>query len=169
MRRGTRYTVSVSSCKVDDPTDGSGVHDRSFCDFNEPCAAAGGSCGIPGLDAPSGSAVTLRLLGIPISVPLGGALVDTTICGLIGANPIGRNPLLDALLGRTGLVNDLLSLVKSGADVALCPSASGPVKYALDRIPGDFARVPATVSWTDRDGRARTLRQSALIANPGGV
>jgi prepilin-type N-terminal cleavage/methylation domain-containing protein len=31
VRRGTPYTLSVTGCNVDDPVDGSGAHDTSFC------------------------------------------------------------------------------------------------------------------------------------------
>jgi prepilin-type N-terminal cleavage/methylation domain-containing protein len=31
LRRGTPYTLSVSGCNVDDPADGAGAHDASFC------------------------------------------------------------------------------------------------------------------------------------------
>src|SRR4029077_10273446 len=31
IRLGTTYTVTVSECSIDDPKDGYGVHDNTFC------------------------------------------------------------------------------------------------------------------------------------------
>lgn len=165
VRRNTIYAATTSSCKVDDPADGVGPHDSSFCDFTDPPPAGGSAA--PG--APTGSAVTLKLLGLPISVPLGGALVDTTICGLLGANPIGGNPLLDGLLGRGGAVNGVLALVRSGADVGLCPASAAGEQFAIDRVPADFSKVRVTINWTRSGDGSRTLRQATMIANPEGV
>lgn len=164
-RRGNRrYTATITSCKIDDPADGIGPHDATFCDFTEPPPGGGN----PGPGAPTGTAVTLKLLGLPIAVPLGGELIDSTVCGLLGANPIGSVAGLDALLGRGGTVNSVLGLVNSGADVALCPATATGEQFALDRTAADFSKVTATVTWLDGT-TTRTLRQSTLVANPSGA
>lgn len=164
-RRGNRrYTATIVSCKVDDPADGIGPHDSTFCDFAD--APPGGGNPAPG--APTGTAVTLKLLGLPIAVPLGGALVESTVCGLLGANPIGSVAALDALLGRGGTTNSVLGLVNSGADVALCPASTTGEQFALDRTAADFSKVTATITWLDGT-TTRTLKQSTLVANPAGA
>lgn len=161
-RQGVSYTVGIASCKVDDASDGIGVHDSTYCDRGS------GDPDDPTDPGNGGSSVGLTLAGLTVTVPIGGTLVDTLCTGLLGANPIGTNPVLDGLLGReNGAANRILALARSGADVNLCPGGSGTSgQFALDDDPDDFTRVTATVSWKTPSGKDRTWTQSTLIANP---
>lgn len=170
VRRGsTTYSVTASSCKVDDDSDGVGVIDASFCDFDCPPTATCATGATPPPGAPAGTAVKLKLLGIPLlDVPLAGGLVDDTICSLLGVNPIGANPLLDVLLGRKGVVNTILSALDSGVDVGLCPGTGGDSRFLIDRDPADFIKVAVTARWQS-GSRPSSLTQAVVVANPGGA
>jgi Tfp pilus assembly protein PilV len=160
-RDGTTYTARVASCKVDDPTDGIGPHDATFCDFAQTPAA-----GNPDPQAPPAVSATLKLLGLPVAVNAGGALLDS-VCRLLGANAVGSVPALDALLGRGGAVDRLTALAGSGADVDVCPDGTTREKFAVDRSAADFSKVTVTVRWRPRgEARDQQQTQSTLIPNP---
>src|SRR4051794_28113508 len=110
-RRNVTYTVTVSACSIDSPSDGAGVGDATFCD------APSNSTG-PG-SAPSGSglAVGPNVLGLPVSLAVGGSLVNT-ICSAVGTNTAILNSV--SSLGTS----PLLSLIGNGAQLELCPDSS---------------------------------------------
>lgn len=138
-RRNTDYTVAVSSCSIDDPSDGAGVGDDSFC-------ANPTGTPVPGSPA-SGNAVGANVLGI--SVNLGGSLLNT-VCNAVGTN--------------NAILNRLSAGLAPVAPTSVCPlTSSGTVAY--DRRPDDLRRVSVTVTWEDQ-GRTRTLTQVALLTNP---
>lgn len=152
VRRGVAFTVTVTSCRMDEGSDGVGVHDVTYCDFADALAA--------GAAAPTAAdlALGLKLAGVPLKAVAGGTVLDE-VCALLGVDPLGRVPGFDAALGRG---NRTLALVASGATLQLCPGGEQP---ALDLAPDDLTQVSATVAWTD-DGHARAVRQATLIPNP---
>jgi Tfp pilus assembly protein PilV len=151
-RRNVTYAVTVTTCKIDDSTDGIGPVSSSYCSYVAPAggSGAGGGGGAGG--------ISLQLLGIPLSIGAGGSLVSA-VCALIG-----QSATLDGLLGQGGAGNALLKLVGSSADVQLCPGSG--TKVVLDDDPDDMTRVTATVNWTAAR-HSETLTQSTLVPNAG--
>jgi prepilin-type N-terminal cleavage/methylation domain-containing protein len=146
-RRGFAYTTTIASCVIDDPSDGVGGAPGTPCAPLPPASGGGGT-------APGGSGSTtlnLNILGIPIT---GGGQIIEAVCSLIG-----RNSVLDGLLGGGGLLGGLVS---SGADTGLCSSGTRQVAY--DRQPADALRVTARVTWTKPT--AGKVVQHTVIAGP---
>lgn len=146
-RRGTTYTVAVSACTIDDPTDGPGAGDLdSFCR----AAGAGGdpATTVPPPAAGGGDpATTVSVLGVRVA--LAGSLLET-VCGAVGTPAI-----LEQL---TGAVSAL-------APVSVCPNGSGSGGTAnFDSQPDDLRRVRIDVTW--RGNRAESIAQTTLLTNP---
>ena len=81
-RRNVDYTVTVSACSIDDPSDGAGVGTTNFCD--NPANSTGP--GSPPVG--TGLAVGLNVLGLPVSLAADGKLL-TTVCNAVGTgNPV---------------------------------------------------------------------------------
>jgi type IV pilus assembly protein PilV len=136
-RRGVTYTAKVTACSIDDPTDGAGVGNATFC-------AAPTSTTAPGSPAP-GPAAAVNVLGIAVTV--GGSLLDT-VCGALGISSI------------TSMLSAALSPV---APLSVCPSGgSGTAPY--DSQPDDLRRVRVDVSWTR--GGSGSVSQTTLLTNP---
>ena len=142
-RRGTAYTVSIQSCKVDDPSDGSGRTDNTFCPAGGGTGSGGGGGGGGG-----GNTIGVNLLGIPISVS--GDVVNLA-CAALGTNP--------SLGGLLAVTNSLLNL---GVSVSVCPSGT---QIVIDQTPDDLTRVTSRVAWTT-SGRTHAVIQSTLVPNP---
>lgn len=138
-RRGVLYTVTVFACSIDDPTDGAGVGDATFC-------APPTSSTVPGSPAP-GPAAAVNVLGIEVA--LGGSLLST-VCGA---------------LGNSEVLNQLTSLVSAVAPISACPSASGSGTVQYDRHPDDLRRMRVDVTWTAR-GTPGSVSQTTLLTNP---
>ena len=138
-RRNTTYAVKIFSCSIDDPTDGAGVGDNTYC------AATTGTSG-PGTTAP-GAAAAVNVLGIAVTA--GGSLLQT-VCNAVGTD--------------TTILNTLTTAVSTVAPLSACSStASGTLAY--DRQADDMRRVSVTVTWT-KDGRSGRLVQTTLLTNP---
>ncbi len=138
QRRRVAYTVTVAACSIDDPSDGAGLGDASFC-------AAPGPASGPG-SAPTGNAAALNVLGVAVAA--GGSLLST-VCNAVGTN--------------TALLSTLTAAVSSVAPVSVCgATSSGSV--AFDSRPDDLRRVRVTVGWTQA-GEARSLTQTTLLTN----
>lgn len=138
-RRGVLYTVTVFACSIDDPTDGAGVGDATFC-------APATSTTVPGSPAP-GPAGAVNVLGIDVA--LGGSLLST-VCGALG------NP---------AILNQLTSLVSAVAPISLCPAATGSGTVQYDRHPDDLRRVRVDVTWA-AGGAPGSVSQTTLLTNP---
>jgi hypothetical protein len=137
-RRNVVYTVTVFACSIDDPTDGAGVGNATFCET--PTVRR-----IPGSPEP-GPAAAINVLGIAVSA--GGSLLNT-VCNAIGTN--------------TAILNALTSAVSVVAPLSLCPSTtSGTVPYDIQ--PDDLRRVRVDVSWNS--GGAGSVSQTTLLTNP---
>lgn len=142
VRRGVTYTVTVSACSIDDPTDGVSVGDSSFC------LDSGGTPG-PG-SPPPGPAPAHNVLGIDVGAlftSAGGNLL-TTVC--------------NALSGT--LLTQVTSVLSKVIPVSLCPSGTGNSSVALDSHPDDMRRVRIDVEWNR--GGAGSLSQTTLLTNP---
>jgi type IV pilus modification protein PilV len=149
-RRNVAYTVKVSACSIDDPSDGAGVGDSAFCE--RPAATTG-----PG-SAPTGSglAVGRNVLGLPITLAVGGSLVNA-VCDAVGAD----SAVLNAV---SSIGTNLLALAGNGAQLKLC-GASSAGTIAFDTRPDDLRRIRIDVSWT-RAGRPGSLSQTTLLTTP---
>lgn len=145
-RRGVTYTVNSTACRVDDPSDGIGPIDSTFCSY-VPGGGGTGSAVVGGTIK-----VSLELAGIPLNIGADGSIVNA-VC-----NALGSNPSVDALLATTS------SLIAQGADIQVC--SGGLRNIAVDSNADDVTRITTTVTYT-RSGNTRTIKQSAMVPNPG--
>jgi len=152
-RRNVTYTVTITACSIDSPSDGAGVGDATFC--NAPSASTG-----PG-SAPTGSGLAIgpNVLGLPVSLAAGGSLINT-VCNAVGTDTAILNAV--SSLGTSSL----LSLVGNGAQLQLCPAAGGG-SVAYDTRPDDLRRIRVKVDWTPTGGDPATLTQTTLLTTPG--
>lgn len=146
-RRGIAYTTTITSCVLDDPSDGIGLAPGT------PCRPQTRPPGHPSsVDSGPGTTVlALNVLGIPVT---GGGQVVQALCSLVGTG-------LDGLIGQGGALQGLIS---SGADVGLCSATGGQV--AVDRQAADVTAVSTAVTWTrPRPGRVsqRTLISGSKV------
>ncbi|MDX6706790.1 MAG: hypothetical protein QOI48_2636 [Solirubrobacteraceae bacterium] len=142
-RRKVTYTTTITSCVLDDPSDGIGLAPGTPCrpetlPPNHPPVVDSG---------PGTTLLALNVLGIPVT---GGGQVVQALCSLVGTG-------LDGLIGQGGLLHGLIS---SGADVGLCTSTGGQV--AVDRQAADATAVTTTVTWARP--RAGRVSQRTLIS-----
>ena len=120
-RRNIDYAVTLTGCSIDDPADGAGVGDTTYC------AASTSNPGNPAVG--SGFAAGVNVLGIvPVSVVAGGSLMQTA-CNIIGTDTAIGNSV-------SGTATSLLGLVGNGAQVVTCPSAV----RRIDRLRLDAGR-----------------------------
>ena len=144
-RRGVDYTVTVSACAVDDPTDGAGTGTAAHC------VVGSGGGGGGSLTPPAISVGDVRVLGVDVSVTAGGSLLRT-VCNAVGTN--------------TEIAGALTAAVSPVAAVASCPAGSAaagsPVR--VDSDPDDMRRVRIAVSWTR--GTDGSVTQTTLLPNP---
>lgn len=138
-RRGVVYTVTVFACSIDDPTDGAGVGDTSFCAVPTTQKAPG--------DLPPVAATGPTVLGV--SVSLGGSLLDT-VCNVLGSNSV--------------LFTSLMAAVTAVVPISVCPPGSSVPSAPVDSHADDLRRVRIDVSWTS--GGARSVSQTTLLTNP---
>jgi type IV pilus modification protein PilV len=150
-RRNINYTVTVTACSIDSPADGAGVGNATFCDA--PANSTGP--GVP--PTRSGLADRPNFLRIPVSLAVGGSLVNT-VCNAVGTN----TAILNAV---SGSASTLLSLVGNGATVTACPSATGG-QMAFDTRPDDLRRIRIKVDWTQAS-KPYSLTQTTLLTTPG--
>jgi Tfp pilus assembly protein PilV len=138
-RRKVDYTVTVSACSIDDPQDGAGAGDATFCDAPTGAGTAG-----PGTSKVLGYNVAWT--GDPI----------TALCLVATSNGVVGNLV-------SGLTGNLLGLAQGGAQISPC--ASNPTRsIAYDAVPDDLRRVQVRVAWND--GRPRSLTQTTMLAAP---
>ena len=138
-RRGVDYTVTVFACSIDDPTDGAGVGDATFCEAPPTVP--------PVTPTPPAPAAAVNVLGIAVTA---GGSVLTTVCNALGVGTI---------------LSQLTAAVSAAAAVSVCPAGSpggGDVKY--DSRPDDLRRVRIDVSWNR--GGAGSISQTTLLTNP---
>lgn len=138
-RRGVIYTVTVSSCSIDDPSDGVGQGNATFC-LNQ------GSTTVPGSSATT-TAASVNVLGIAVAV--GGSLLGT-VCSAVGTNAT--------------IISRLTGTLSAVAPISACTS-TGTSSAPYDSRPDDLRRVRADVTWT-ADGKAGSLSQTTLLTNP---
>lgn len=138
-RRGVDYTVTVLACSIDDPTDGAGVGDTTFCQVPTGPTSPG--------SVPIGVATGPNVLGL--SVALGGSLLST-VCNALGSS--------------STLFTSLMSVVNAVVPISVCPSGSGVGSVPVDSHADDLRRVRVDVSWTR--GGAGSLSQTTLLTNP---
>ncbi|MEY2571614.1 MAG: hypothetical protein QOE63_1964, partial [Acidimicrobiaceae bacterium] len=143
-RRDTLYTVSVSSCTVDDPSDGVGVGNATFCQ-NQTGSGGGGS------STTVGGSINVLGLTVPlITVGATGSLL-ATVCNAVGTN--------------TTILTQVTAAVSTLIPVSAC-TASNPTGSTVpyDSNPDDLRRVRVDVSWTKGHGGA--VSQTTLVPNP---
>jgi type IV pilus assembly protein PilV len=140
-RRGVVYSVTVFACSIDDPTDGAGLGDTSFC-------AVPTGTPSPGPPPAPVAATGPNVLGL--SVALGGTLLQT-VCNALGSS--------------SALFTSLMSLVSSVVPLSVCPTGTGPGSgLPVDNHADDLRRVRIDVSW-NRNG-AGSVSQTTLLTNP---
>ncbi len=152
-RRNVTYSVSVSACSIDDPSDGAGVAGSgTFCD------APLSSSGPGGATAGSGVVVGPNILGLPVTLAASGSLIDT-LCNAVGTNTAIANQV-------SSLATSLVGAAGQGASLSVC-STPGSATVAFDHTPDDLRRVRVALSWTPR-GRSTpsTLTQTTLLTSP---
>ena len=140
-RRKVTYTVKVFACSIDDPTDGAGVGNATFC-------APPTSTNIPGSATP-GAAASVNVFGI--TVVAAGSLLQT-VC-----NAIGISSIASQLLTSNAITNRLVP-------ISVCPTGSGSATAPYDNTPDDLRRVRIDVSWTS--GNGGSVSQTTLLTNP---
>ena len=151
QRRNVQYTVTVSACSIDDPSDGAGVGNATFC--NAPANSSG-----PGTPATgSGLAVGPNVLGLPVTLDVGGSLI-TTVCNAVGTETAIANQV-------SSLATSLVGAEGKGAVISICPGG-GNGSVAYDVTPDDLRRIAVRVQWTPRSGTATTLTQTTLLTSP---
>jgi prepilin-type N-terminal cleavage/methylation domain-containing protein len=148
-RLGTTYASTLSTCVLDDPSDGIGPAPGTSC---TPVSAANGGGGSVSSGAGT-PALNLNVLGIQIT---GGGDLVSTVCALLGT----RGSVLDSLLGSGGL---LAPLVSSGADTTFC---TGKGNVAFDRQPTDAVAITTVVNFT-YPGSTRTGSVTQRVVVPG--
>jgi len=146
-RRTVTYTTTITTCVLDDPSDGIGLAPGT------PCKPQTLPPGHPSSvnSGPGTTVLALNVLGIPVT---GGGQVVQALCSLVGTG-------LDGLIGQGGALRGLIS---SGADVGLCSTTGGEV--AVDRQAADATAVTTTVTWArPRSGRVsqRTLISGSKV------
>jgi prepilin-type N-terminal cleavage/methylation domain-containing protein len=149
-RQNIPFTTTLSTCVLDDPSDGVGAATGA------PCRPLASGSGGGGTVATSGStSLNLNVLGIQIT---GGGALAEVVCSLFGT----RGSIVDQLLGSGGLLGGLVS---TGADTTFCSGGKGTV--AMDRQPIDATAVTASVTWPQtRSGRGGTVTQRVIINGP---
>ncbi len=138
-RRNVTYTVDVFACSIDDPTDGAGAGDATFC-------AAPTATNVPGSPEP-GLAVGINVLGI-VGITAGGTALET-VCNALGVSAVS---------------SQLAGILGSVVPLSVCPTAAGSGTVQFDSRPDDLRRVRIDVSWTR--GGAGSVRQTTLLTNP---
>ena len=153
QRRNVSYTVMVTACSIDDPADGAGVGDATFCE------ALSGSGGPGNPTSGTGLAIGPNILGLPVTLAAGGSLV-ATLC-----NAIGTNPAIAAAV--SSLATSLVGAEGQGAVISICGSAAGAASVPYDPTPADLRRIRVAVSWT-RPGSSTpfSLTQTTLLTSP---
>ena len=145
-RRGVAYTVKATACSIDDPTDGVGVGDATYC-------VAGTGAPGPGPPPPVGGGPAHSVLGVDVGsiyVAAGGSLL-TTVCNALGNDSV--------------LLSKLTSVVSKVVPLSLCPSrAPSLTSVQLDSHADDMRRVRVDISWS-RNG-AGSVSQTTLLTNP---
>jgi type IV pilus modification protein PilV len=136
-RRGVDYAVTVFACSIDDPSDGAGQGNATYC-------AASSSTNVPGSTTP-GAAASVNVLGIGVAAA--GTLLQT-VCNALG---------LPAVLGA------LTAGLSAIAPISVCPSGATSTA-AYDSEPDDLRRVRVDVSWTA--SRGGSVSQTTLLTNP---
>ena len=142
-RRSVEYTVTVFACSIDEPTDGVGQGNATYCEAPSPFPGPG--------DPTPGLAAAVNVLGVQVTA--GGSLVDT-VCRALGAD----STLLASVTSVASTVTPLSACSSSSP-----APASGMVAY--DSRPDDLRRVRIDVSWTSRGG-AGSISQTTLLTNP---
>ena len=137
-RRNVDYTVTVFACSIDDPTDGAGQGDATFC-------APPSSTTVPGSPAP-GLAASVNVLGI--SVTAGGSALQT-VCNAVG---------------QPAILSQLTAALSPVAGVSVCPTGAGTGTVAYDSRPDDLRRVRVGVAWNR--GADASVSQTTLLTNP---
>ena len=138
-RRNVVYTVTIFACSIDDPTDGAGVGNATFCALPTGTTPA----------EPPAAAAAVNVLGV--GVALGGSLL-TTVCQAVGTD--------------TALLNQLTSAVSTVTPISVCPAGTGTTGgVPYDSDPDDLRRVRIDVTWSS-GGSPGEVSQTTLLTNP---
>lgn len=151
QRRNVNYAVTISACSIDDPSDGAGVGDATFCDA--PLSSTG-----PNDPNATTLAIGPNILGLPVTLAASGSLIDT-LCTAVGTDSAIATQV-------SSTVTSLIGAEGKGASISLC-SSSGSGSVAYDATPEDLRRIRVDLSWTSRaSGRSGSLSQTTLLTSP---
>jgi type II secretory pathway pseudopilin PulG len=179
-RKNTQYTVSYRACTLSDAYQGVQILGPFDCtrptttDPTGPEGPTAGSCSVgvippAAVDPANPGQLTVRFqlvnaLGVSACVGALSPNLSNALCTLLGTSPL-LGSIKDSLLGSKGSLTSLLGGLRlGGASVGVCESAitETGLAGASDGI-GTSTRLAVKVAWTDLDGRAHTIDQSALI------
>jgi type II secretory pathway pseudopilin PulG len=156
-RRNFDYTITITACSIDDPSDGAGVGDPNAAGAGTFCNAPTSSIGPGGAGSGSGLTVGPSVLGLPVTLAVGGSLVNT-VCNAVGTN----TPILNSV---SSLGTSLVGLAGNGAQLSVCPAAGGG-SVAFDTRPDDLRRVRVRADWSAGNAPATSLTQTTLLTTP---
>lgn len=140
-RRNVVYTVRIFACSIDDPTDGAGVGNATFC--------ARPTSTTPAEPPAPAAAAAVNVLGVQVA--LGGGLLST-VCHAVGTD--------------TALLNQLTSAVSTVTPISVCPAGAGTTgAVPYDSDPDDLRRVRMDVTWSS-GGSPGEVSQTTLLTNP---
>jgi len=137
-RRNVDYAVKIFACSIDDPTDGAGTGDATFC--------AAPDAPLPPDPTEPSLAAAVNVLGIEVTA--GGSLLST-VCNAVGTPAI---------------LSQLTTAVSPVVPLSVCPTGVGTGTVQYDSRPDDLRRVRVDVSWTR--GGAGSVSQTTLLTNP---
>lgn len=142
-RRGFTYTVSVGTCSVDDPSDGTGNDsDATFCPPGNTTSAA--TCRT--ILGTSGSIQGNPGVATSNTLDIGNCGIDLNLDGQVD------------YLTRAQLATD--------AGLSLCSMLNWCPTTTTDTYPDDYKRIVTLVRW-NRGGGSRYALQSTTVPNPG--
>ena len=156
-RRNVDYTITVTACSIDDPSDGAGVGDPNAAGPGTFCNAPSSSTGPGSAGTGSGLTVGPSVLGLPVTLAAGGSLINT-VCNAVGTN----TPILNSV---SSLGTSLVGLAGNGAQLSACPAAGGG-SIAFDTRPDDLRRVRVRADWTAGSAPSTSLTQTTLLTTP---
>ena len=149
-RRRLAFASTLSTCVLDDPSDGIGPAPGSPCQ-TIPVASGGGGT------SNSGGAGSLNLNILGIGLTGSGSLVSNLVCSLFGT----RGSVVDGLLGGGGLLSGLIS---TGADTTYC---AGKGNVAFDRQAADAVAITTVVEYTyPGTTRTGTVTERVVVGGP---